>query len=202
VRESNSSCAGACTAGFYCPAGSITNKQTQCPSAAFYCPEGSDAPIPVSAGFYTFDHQMLDFTIPIDLGGNAGYTQLSSNPFRGLARMAQTICEPGYYCLADGSIIIFYQSIHTCSYLWLTSTTCSRHQEDVSSWPLRINLRSLNAKLQRVLFSGVLLSRRIAELSADRVRLPRPVLSTWITASPNGFHWLLHRYVTATALGA
>ena len=117
MRESNSSCAGSCTAGFYCPAGSITNKQTQCPSAAFYCPEGSDAPMPVSAGFYTFDHQMLEFTIPIDLGGNAGYAQLSSNPFRGLARMAQTICEPGYYCLADGSIIIFYRSIHTCSYL-------------------------------------------------------------------------------------
>lgn len=88
--------------------GSITNKEKQCPSAAEYCPAGSAYPTPVTLGYYTIGHAMLDFTIAVDYtyeGGIAGDMQVSSTPFHELARITQALCEPGYYCITDGIVI-------------------------------------------------------------------------------------------------
>ena len=48
-----SDCSGKCTAGYYCPAGSVSATANDCGSAAFYCPEGSGAPVAVRAGYYS-----------------------------------------------------------------------------------------------------------------------------------------------------
>lgn len=47
------SCSGPCTAGYYCPLGSITPTAVACGGAQVYCPPGSGAPIPVDAGYYS-----------------------------------------------------------------------------------------------------------------------------------------------------
>ena len=101
TRETNSSCTGPCTAGYYCPAGSISDKQIRCPDAASYCPQESAQPVPVSPGHYTVGHEPANYTFDIaNFGGSA---------FAETARTSQAICEPGYYCLADGKLSLYAQ---------------------------------------------------------------------------------------------
>jgi hypothetical protein len=117
IRETNPQCAGECSPGFYCPAGSIHTEQVQCPDAASYCPRGSAAPIPVTIGYYTVGHFQQDYVIePTDGyftvgndgigsdGKNYSYTVSTGlrNKFAETARSGQAICEAGYYCLSDG----------------------------------------------------------------------------------------------------
>jgi hypothetical protein len=70
----NPLCSAACSAGFYCPAGSVSNGDYLCGSAAVYCPEGSGAPITVMPGYYS-------------LGGVDDTT-----------RSAQALCGVGNFC--------------------------------------------------------------------------------------------------------
>ena len=44
-------CSGECSAGYYCPAGSINNRANECGSVDKYCPAGSGAPTPVPSVF-------------------------------------------------------------------------------------------------------------------------------------------------------
>lgn len=94
IRGFNASCSGACTAGYYCPEGSIIDKQVRCPDAASYCPTESPAPVLVSPGYYTVGHETSNYTFDV--------VQYDGNPFSETARTGQAICEPGYYCLSDG----------------------------------------------------------------------------------------------------
>lgn len=117
IREINASCTGPCTAGYYCPEGSISDKQIQCPDAASYCPASSSLPVPVSAGHYTFGHEPSNYTFDVaNFGGNF---------FSETARTNQTICEPGYYCLSDGNTLsaslnpTFLKLHLTCSFIAL-----------------------------------------------------------------------------------
>ncbi len=90
LQQTNSSCSGLCSAGYYCPEGSWSDKQHQCYSEATFCPEGSGAPLNCEIGYYT--------------GGIGGAEIVASgdNVLLGHARTAQYICEPGFYCIGDG----------------------------------------------------------------------------------------------------
>lgn len=57
IGVTNSSCTGSCSAGFYCPPGSVSSRQIQCDSASVYCPKGSAQPNIVSIGYYTVGHE-------------------------------------------------------------------------------------------------------------------------------------------------
>ncbi|GMH53582.1 hypothetical protein TrRE_jg872, partial [Triparma retinervis] len=48
-----STCEGPCAAGFYCPAGSISEKENRCGTPNLYCPQGSAAPISVPSDHYS-----------------------------------------------------------------------------------------------------------------------------------------------------
>lgn len=96
-REINASCTGPCTAGFYCPQGSISDKEIRCPDAASYCPASSSLPSPVSTGYYTVSHEPANYTYDV--------ANFDGNLFAETARTHQSICEPGYYCLSDGKFI-------------------------------------------------------------------------------------------------
>ena len=95
LRVFNASCTGVCTAGFYCPEGSITDKQVRCPDVASYCPTASPAPVLVSPGYYTVGHETSNYTFDI--------INYDGNAFAETARTGQAICEKGYYCLSDGT---------------------------------------------------------------------------------------------------
>ena len=50
--SASSACGGDCAPGYYCPPGSVSGAAAPCNSSAYYCPGGSEAPLPVSTGFY------------------------------------------------------------------------------------------------------------------------------------------------------
>ena len=50
---SRASCSGPCTAGHFCPAGSVSSTQSACGSASQYCPPGSPSPLLVPTGRYS-----------------------------------------------------------------------------------------------------------------------------------------------------
>lgn len=77
-QETRSTCSGRCLAGYFCPPGSVSNRQYPCGAAHLICPEGSPEPTVVPAGYYT--QEDLD----------------------DIHRYQQYICEPGYYCPGDG----------------------------------------------------------------------------------------------------
>jgi hypothetical protein len=93
-REINASCTGPCTAGYYCPPGSILDKQIRCPDASSYCPQESPEPVLTSLGYYSVGHEPANYTYDVANFGGSEFAET--------ARTNQTICEPGYYCLADG----------------------------------------------------------------------------------------------------
>eukprot|EP00501_MAST-03F_sp_TOSAG23-6_P002544 GSMAST32.ASY1.ANO1.2683.1 assembled CDS len=72
-----SDCSGLCSRGHYCPPGSTSNKEKQCPAGTYvFCPEGSGSPRHVDTGYYT---------IPLISASST-------------TRQAQKQCEPGWYC--------------------------------------------------------------------------------------------------------
>ena len=74
---SNSSCSGACTGGYYCPAGSTRATALPCGSADKWCPPGAAAPTAI-----TDQHH---YTTP-----------QSASP---LLRTGERTCDAGYYCV-------------------------------------------------------------------------------------------------------
>ena len=94
MLETNASCTGACSAGWYCPEGSTSMYERSCGDPGVFCPEGSPSPVPVASGYYTVgsSEDMAQFEIGV---GMAGYNQ-------GEARTSQRACEEGYFCLGDG----------------------------------------------------------------------------------------------------
>jgi hypothetical protein len=99
IQMHNSSCSGECTAGYYCPAGSISRNQVQCSSSATYCPAGSAQPLSVSVGHYSTG---FSSDLAIDAQGRVSLEE-GDNVFSGLARTSQTRCESGSFCLRDGT---------------------------------------------------------------------------------------------------
>ncbi len=94
-KEINSSCTGLCRSGYYCPPGSFMSSQNMCDDTSVFCPAGSAKPTPVSIGHYTVGHV-----------GNGSLEEILVVDQKALLRYersAQVICEPGYYCLADGT---------------------------------------------------------------------------------------------------
>ncbi len=88
-------CTGPCMEGWYCPAGSSTNRAHACgTNAAVYCPASSGNPRSVSPGHYTFS-QFADSTTANNAPG-VGEQHLS------MRHTNQTLCEAGYYCLMNG----------------------------------------------------------------------------------------------------
>jgi hypothetical protein len=93
-QEVNSSCSGICRAGYYCPAGSYMSSQFLCDDTSVYCPTGSYKPTPVSIGHYTVGH--------VGNGSLEEVLVIDQRSLHTIERSAQTLCEPGYYCLPDG----------------------------------------------------------------------------------------------------
>jgi hypothetical protein len=84
LRETRTTCAGKCSAGYYCPLGSSSPTEFKCgtanefdgaPSASLICPEGSSKPVRVTAGYYS-NEEVSETT-----------------------RSYQIECPPGYYCV-------------------------------------------------------------------------------------------------------
>jgi len=93
TRNTNQSCSGLCSAGFYCPPGSVSNTQYPCGSSSVYCPTGSGRPRNVTLGYYT-----VGSTTYLYNGTNNGdLVELAS------LHTDQVQCEPGSYCLSDGT---------------------------------------------------------------------------------------------------
>lgn len=61
-QSSNSSCTGACAAGFYCIAGSTNERAMPCGNSSVYCPEGTSTPFLVSKGYYSVNRGGNDTT--------------------------------------------------------------------------------------------------------------------------------------------
>lgn len=76
---SNSSCSGACEAGFYCPVRSYSSRQLECGNASVYCESGSSEPRIVPVGFYSTS---MD-------GTTSGKLSI---------RTSVRECEEGHYC--------------------------------------------------------------------------------------------------------
>jgi hypothetical protein len=105
VREYNSSCTGPCRGGYYCPEGSIISTQIQCDGTNIYCPESSALPINVTLGYYTaaFDRQSSEPAPFQDFYAKLIFPS-GGNEFQGYAYTSQNLCEPGFYCLSDGTL--------------------------------------------------------------------------------------------------
>lgn len=71
----NEECSGPCSAGYYCPIASISDKQIPCGGADVYCPEGSPNKTDVTEGYFT-------------TGGQVD------------SRISERICPLGHYCVA------------------------------------------------------------------------------------------------------
>lgn len=88
--EINSSCTGACMAGWYCPEGSTSKFEKSCGDPGVYCGPESATPLFVDKGYYSIgsleDKDALEIV----------------NYHQGETRTLQTLCDPGYYCIGDG----------------------------------------------------------------------------------------------------
>ena len=73
-------CSGPCIAGYFCPPGSSNTTLRPCGGVNFFCPYGSQAPAQVAVGFYS-----------VGIGNEVHGSILN--------RVAQKICEPGYFCV-------------------------------------------------------------------------------------------------------
>lgn len=80
--------------GWYCPAGSVSPYERACGDTSVYCPAASAAPTPVSPGYYTAAARFGNVTAYADMPEGENHM--------GLRHTAQTLCEPGNYCLSDG----------------------------------------------------------------------------------------------------
>jgi hypothetical protein len=57
---SDERCDGKCLPGFYCPLGSISNRQDPCGDRSMFCPLGSKEPKKVSIGFYSYNSTLVE----------------------------------------------------------------------------------------------------------------------------------------------
>eukprot|EP00750_Incisomonas_marina_P004846 INCI13503.2.p1 GENE.INCI13503.2~~INCI13503.2.p1 ORF type:complete len:1461 (+),score=200.99 INCI13503.2:175-4557(+) len=73
--------ASQCEAGYFCPEGSVSQRQVECGHVQLYCPAGSSIPIPVDEGYYTVPD-------PGAMDNRANTSQAG-----------QILCEPGHYCI-------------------------------------------------------------------------------------------------------
>ncbi|GBG23803.1 Hypothetical Protein FCC1311_000232 [Hondaea fermentalgiana] len=62
---SDAACSGNCTAGYFCPDGSISPEQEPCVGAADYCPDASAAPQVTDLGYYTPRNRTMQIECPI-----------------------------------------------------------------------------------------------------------------------------------------
>lgn len=76
----SAACSGKCSAGYFCPDGSTSPYQNLCGTSVFYCPTGSAMRQRLAEGYYTL-------TFPEQI------------PTQNWSAIAQTACEPGYYCV-------------------------------------------------------------------------------------------------------
>ncbi len=90
-RLSIPTCNGPCTAGFFCPAGSVSSQQSACggsasapDAASYFCPQGAAAALRVGAGNYSTGS-------PADV------------PHR---RTGQAVCPPGRYCAGGVTVCV------------------------------------------------------------------------------------------------
>lgn len=187
-QNTNASCTGLCTAGYYCPPGSITDMQVRCPDAASYCPTGSAAPVPVTLGYYTVGHDPVNYTFNV--------ANFGSSEFAETARTDQSLCEPGFYCLADGTTHVPCEA----SYL-LHLTVCAadplvmiyRDQAAVPRGSLRCHPRPEHAELQRVLRRGILLRGGRDHGHAVPLRRGRSLLPAGLHCATVRASGILHR---------
>jgi hypothetical protein len=109
-RLPTSTCNGPCTAGFYCPAGSVSSQEAACgghasspDAASYFCPQGSAAALPVGPGNYS-----------------TGSTQ--DAPHR---RTGQAVCPPGRYCA--GGVTVRVRICRGCWPVGACRTAACRH---------------------------------------------------------------------------
>jgi hypothetical protein len=57
-----SGCSGPCTAGFFCPPGSVTAAPAPCGNLTVFCPQGSGAPVLVPSGWYSLPEDAASAT--------------------------------------------------------------------------------------------------------------------------------------------
>lgn len=81
----NESCSGACKAGWFCPAGSISSTQHPCGGRDVYCPESSQSPLPVPIGHFS-------------IGEEEEEGEPEGSNLYALNRLGIEQCAPGYYC--------------------------------------------------------------------------------------------------------
>ena len=101
-------CDGACTQGYYCPAGSTVANVSVCGNLTVVCPAGSGAPTVVSPGYYS-------------VGGASNATMVAQLP-----------CPAGSYCVAGQQNICpvgRYGNVNTGS-----STVCNNTCPDGYQW--------------------------------------------------------------------
>ncbi len=156
-------CNGPCAAGYFCPAGSVSNQQAPCGgenstvdgAAAVYCPAGSAAPTPASLGHFT----------------------VGSDFDRKHVRTGQEMCSNGTFCI-DGIQVCFEPRLHPC---WLLFAIphhqfvryCFRASATVSAWTIRL----IAWLAHRPVLRGVCSWVRVSRGQCDRNRKP---LSSWV----------------------
>ena len=93
-------CSGPCSAGYYCPPGSVNSTARACGSVGLYCPSGVGAPVSVPVGFYSLP----------ELESRIG------------TRESTISCQQGEYCVGGTR---FLCSGGTYSTVFGRSTPCS-----------------------------------------------------------------------------
>jgi hypothetical protein len=102
-----SSCSGSCSAGYYCPAGSISATAFACGNNTVYCPAGAAAPLNVGVGNYsvgvsasTRDSQSVCAAGSYCSGGVS--TSCPSGVYGNTSGLSSAACSglclAGYYC--------------------------------------------------------------------------------------------------------
>lgn len=92
--NTNQSCSGPCSAGYWCAEGSFDPQANECGSNAFYCPENSETPTLVSLGHYS-------------VGGISNQTHTSQevcNVGFSCVGGIQQPCRPGSFATQEGSV--------------------------------------------------------------------------------------------------
>lgn len=84
-------CSGLCLAGYYCPAGSTSEREFACGHVGVYCPEGSPRPIPAAAGRFTLSS--------VNISNITTTTATFSTDEQALS-IALELCPRGSYCRA------------------------------------------------------------------------------------------------------
>jgi len=118
VGQRDSTCNGACRPGFFCPEGSLTDIETNCPPS-FYCLEGAEKPLQCEEGFFCPWNSVgpnpfqcgarslycptgRASPIPVSEGYYGDRPRLNTTAeLMAHTQTNQTICETGHFC--DGS---------------------------------------------------------------------------------------------------